>query len=229
MSDKKKKNQGDVEMQNVQEALSKSEAFIETYRKELLYGVGAVVILVLAVLAFRTYYLVPREAEAQEKMIFCVNNFERDSFRLALRGDDMNDGFETIVDDYKFTDAAELAAAYAGVCAYQLGEYEEAIDYLDKFDARSVNMTPATICLKGDAYVELGDYKSAIKEFLRAADTQNDLVAPRSLKKAGLAYEALGEYDKAVDVYTEIKDTYFSSMEAGDIDKYIARAKALKK
>ena len=117
MSDKKKKNQGDVEMQNVQEALSKSEAFIETYRKELLYGVGAVVILVLAVLAFRTYYLVPREVEAQEKMIFCVNNFERDSFRLALRGDDMNDGFETIVDDYKFTDAAELAAAYAGVCA----------------------------------------------------------------------------------------------------------------
>ena len=30
MSDKKKKNQGDVEMQNVQEALSKSEAFALT-------------------------------------------------------------------------------------------------------------------------------------------------------------------------------------------------------
>ena len=110
-----------------------------------------------------------------------------------------------------------------------MGEYEEAIDYLDKFDARSVNMTPTTICLKGDAYVQMGDNKSAIKEFLRAADTQNDLVAPRSLKKAGFAYEALGEYDKAVDVYTEIKDTYFSSMEAGDIDKYIERAKALDK
>ena len=53
MSDKKKKKQQDAEMQNVQEALSKSEAFIETYRKELLYGIGVVVILVLAVLAFQ--------------------------------------------------------------------------------------------------------------------------------------------------------------------------------
>lgn len=229
MSDKKKKKQQDAEMQNVQEALSKSEAFIETYRKELLYGIGVVVILVLAVLAFRTYYLVPRETEAQEKMIFCVDYFERDSFRLALRGDDMNDGFETIVSDYKFTNASELAAAYAGVCAYQLGEYEEAIDYLKKFDARSVNMTPATICLMGDAFVELGDYQNAVKKFMRAAETKNELVAPRSLKKAGLAYEALGEYGKAADAYTTIKDNYFTSMEAGDIDKYIERAQALNK
>ncbi|MBP7965428.1 MAG: tetratricopeptide repeat protein [Paludibacteraceae bacterium] len=229
MSDKKKKNQQDAEMQNVQEALSKSEAFIETYRKELLYGVGIVVVLVLAVLAFRMYYLEPRETEAQEKMVFCVDYFEKDSFNLALRGDDMNDGFETIVSDYKFTDAAELAAAYAGVCAYHLGEYEEAIDFLKKFDNRSVNMTPATICLMGDAYVELGDYKAAVKNFKRAAETKNELVAPRSLKKAGLAYEALGEYGKAADVYTEIKDNYTRSMEAGDIDKYIERAKALDK
>ncbi|HPW89985.1 MAG TPA: tetratricopeptide repeat protein [Paludibacteraceae bacterium] len=226
---KKKKQQGEFEMPNVQEALSKSEAFIETYRKELLYGIGAVVILVVAILAFHTYYLVPRETEAQEKMIFCVSQFERDSFHIALRGDGMNEGFEAIIDDYKFTDAAELAAAYAGVCAYHLGEYEEAIDYLDKFDARSVNMTPATICLRGDAYVELGEYNKAVKDFLRAAETRNEMVAPRSLKKAGLAYEALGKYDKAVKVYTEIKDTYFNSMEAGDIDKYIERAKALDK
>lgn len=221
MSEKKKKKQEDVEMQNVQEALSKSEAFIETYRKELLYGVAAVVVVVLAVLAFRTYYIAPREVEAQEKMLTSVNYFERDSFRLALYGDGMNDGFDAIVDDYAFTDAAELASAYAGVCAYQLGEYEVAIKYLDQFDGRSINMTPATIGLMGDCYVQLGDVKAALKYFNRAAETENELTAPIYLKKAGIAYESLGDYKNAEKAYTQIKEKYPRSQQASDIDKYI--------
>ena len=46
------------------------------------------------------------------------------------------------------------------------------------------------------------------------------------MKKAGIAYENLKEYDKAVKAYTTIKDKYYTSMEASDIDKYITRASA---
>ena len=38
-----------------------------------------------------------------------------------------------------------------------------------------------------------------------------------------------GKYDDAIKAYTSIKDKYFRSYQAMDIDKYIEQAKLLKK
>ena len=46
------------------------------------------------------------------------------------------------------------------------------------------------------------------------------------LKKAGIAYESLNQYSDAVKAYTTIKEKYYNSLEASDIDKYISRASA---
>ena len=43
------------------------------------------------------------------------------------------------------------------------------------------------------------------------------------LLKAGQVAEKLGENEKALGYYETIKDSYPQSMEAYDIDKYIAR------
>ena len=228
MAKKQANTQKVNEVENVENALTKTEIFIEKYRKEMLIGLGVIVAVVLAILAFNNFYKIPAEKEAQEKMIYCVNYFERDSFNLALYGDGINDGFEAIVNDYSITNAAELASVYAGVCCYKLGDYETAIQYLNGFDAKSTNITPAVKGLMGDCYVDLGEYESAVKYFEKAAEQPNGLTAPIFLKKAGLAYEKLGKAEKAEKAYTTIKDVYFNSEEAMDIDKYIARAKALK-
>ena len=51
---KKNKNQNqDQELKNVENALSASEVFIEKYKNQILYVLGGVVLLILAVLAFR--------------------------------------------------------------------------------------------------------------------------------------------------------------------------------
>ena len=63
-------------------------------------------------------------------------------------------------------------------------------------------------------------------------DFQRCLIAAMGsayLKKAGIAYESLKQYGDAVKAYTTIKEKYFNSMEASDIDKYITRASALNK
>ena len=38
-----------------------------------------------------------------------------------------------LADEFSGTDAGNLANAYAGLCYAQLGKYEDAIKYLDKF------------------------------------------------------------------------------------------------
>ena len=172
----KKKEQEDVHLENVQEALSKSEAFIEQYRKQLVIGVAVVVAVVVAVILFNTYYLVPRAQEAQEALLPAVAAFENDQYELALRGDESFDGFAAIVDDYGMTDAGELAAYYAGVCAYQLGEYDTAVDYLAKFDNSSVNLAPAARMLQGDAYCNLEEYKKEMQLLEKLSDGEKEAV-----------------------------------------------------
>ena len=57
--------------------------------------------------------------------------------------------------------------------------------------------------------------------------------AVNTLKKHGVKDENIlvkqGKYDDAVNAYTKIKDKYFQSYQAMDIDKYIEQAKLMKK
>lgn len=227
----KKEAQGPDNLKSVENVLSKSEAFIEKYQKQILYGVGGVVLLVLIVLAFRNWYLVPRETKAETKLAACQTYFATDSFQVALNGDGTENciGFKGVIDEYGMTKSANLANAYAGICYYKLKDYNNAVKYLKKFSGKDLNITPTIAGLTGDAYVELGQVAEGVKYFLKAADSGNEMISPIYLKKAGIAYESLGDYKKAVETYTNIKDGYPKSQEAADIDRYIARAQTLVK
>ena len=227
MSNKKIQQEPD-ELQNVEQALSKTEQFIENNRKNLVIGLCVVAVVAAAIVWFFNGYVAPKNVEAGDKMAAAVRYFELDSFALALNGDGVNEGFIEIMDNYGVTEQANLAAFYAGVCEYKLGNYDEAISYLKKFNAASVNMEPAAITLIGDCYVANGDVKSAVKYFEQAGAIENKLTAPRALNKAGIAYEELGEWAKAEKCYQTIKDVYFDSQLAMEMDKCIERCQANK-
>ncbi len=212
------------EFEAVQEALGTSEAFIEKYQKQLLIGVGIVVLLVLIVLSIRNFYLAPREVTASNEMYKAQTYFATDSFNLALNGDEVDCiGFKNIAADYSITPSGNLASAYAGICYYKLNDYQNAIKYLSQFDGDDSYLTTAVIGLMGDCYVGLGDNAKAISYFEKAGSLKNNVISPIYLKKAGLAYEADSQPAKAEKCYKEIKDIYPESQEASDIDKYIAR------
>lgn len=227
--DKKETNAGVGE--DIQVAISKTEAFIEKYQKQLIYGVLAVVIIVLGFVSFNKYYMGPQEIEAQNQMTKSQIYFAQDSFKLALNGDGIDSrGFKRIIEDYSMTKSADLANAYAGICYYKMGEYQKAIDYLQEFDGNGdVNITPTVNGLIGDAYVELNQTDKALEYFAKAYETENKMLSPVFLRKAGLVHESKGDYDKAIELYTKIKDVYFQSNEAQDIEKYIERATLAKK
>lgn len=215
------------ELQSVDQALSKSEQFIETNRRQLLVGFGVVLAVVAAVVLFNTYYVKPRNVEAADKLAVCVRYFEQDSFALALNGDGINDGFAEIADNYGITETSELASFYAGICCYKLGNYDEAIGYLKNFDANTVNLKPASITLIGDCYVAKEDYSNAVKYFEKAGAVDNDFTAPRALGKAGICYEEMGNYKAAEKCYRTIKDKYFASPLASEMDKRIERCQIM--
>jgi tetratricopeptide (TPR) repeat protein len=220
----KKEEKKHDELVNVEHALTSTEAFIEKYQKQILMGVGAIVLVVLVALSFRNFYLEPREIAAENEMYKAQTFFAKDSFKIALNGNGGEVmGFKEIASDYGITSSGKLASAYAGICYFKLGQYDDAIKSLSEFSGNDAYLSTTVLGLTGDSYVELGETSKAISYFEKAADKDNSVLSPVYLKKAGLVYESLNQPEKAEKAYTKIKDSYPKSTEAADIDKYIAR------
>ena len=215
----------DQNLEEVNETLSSAGLWIEKNANILTWCVLAVVAVVVGILALNQYVFKPKAVEASNENAKAVVYFMAGDFEKALRGDDADCiGFEQIADDYSLYQTGKLAALYAGICYYQLGEYEDAAKYLKKFSADDLTIEPAASQLLGDAYVELGEYGKAISAFEHAAKSGNDLIAPMSLKKAGIVYLEQDNKRAALKAFEQIKADYPSSAEAQDIDKYIAIA-----
>jgi tetratricopeptide (TPR) repeat protein len=216
-------------MKNVEETLSKTEQFLEQNYKPLLIGLAVVVVLV-GLFWLAKLFLTKRNDEAQSQMFQAQKYLELDSINLALNGDGNYLGFLDIAKEYKFTKAGDLARYGAGICNLHLGNYEEAIDFLNKYSKKDKVIGSIAIGATGDAYVELGNLDKGISKYLEAAEfAANSFNTPLFLMKAAELYEMNGKYPDALKLYEKIKDEYPTSTEGSTIDKYIARAKLLSK
>jgi len=220
---KKKIEENPTGFQSVENALSKTEQYIEENQKSLTIILLAIVVVVGGYLGYKKFYLEPANREAQESMYVAENYFEQDSFLLALEGDGANYGFLDVIDEYGITKTGNLAHYYAGICYMRTGDFEEAIDHLEKFDGEDIMVGSLALGAIGDCNLELGNKKEAALLYNKAAiRKKNSFTSPIFLKKAGMVYEDLGELDKAMKAYTEIKKEYPESEEGKVIDKYIA-------
>ena len=222
---KKKVTKEDQNLENVQEALNTTSAWIEKNQNKLTWAVTIIVAVVVGVLALNTYVIKPKAVEVSNENAKAVTYFMQGDWEKALNGDDAECiGFQAIADEYKMYQGGKLAALYAGVCYYQLGQYEDAVAYLSKFSANDLTIEPAALQLLGDAYVQMEEYDKAAKAFETAAKSGNDLIAPMSLMKAGKVYLELGNNAAAKKAFETVKAQYPTSAEAQDADKYIAIA-----
>lgn len=215
---------------NVEDALTQSEAFLIKYKNAIIGGVVAVIIIVAGFIMYKNLYAEPREEKAQAALFKGQEYFEQDAFEQALNGDSIGyAGFLKVADDYSGTKAANLAKAYAGICYAQLGKYEEAVKMLDSFNGKDQMVAPAILGAAGNCYAQLGQLDKAASTLLSAADkADNNTLSPIFLIQAGEILVKQGKYDDAVNAYTKIKDKYFQSYQAMDIDKYIEQAKLMK-
>ncbi len=226
MAKKKKKDTAAESIQTVEQALSKTEVFIERNQNIIVYSFIAIMIIVGAFYGYRKYVKLPKERRAQEDMFFAERYFEKDSLDLALMGDGNNLGFLDIIDEYGRTSSANLARFYAGTIYLKKGAFEDAIDMLEDFNGKDDIIGPIGIGRLADAYLEVGEVKKAAKKYLEAAEKrENPLTTPMFLFRAGITYEKLIEDpNRALELYNRIRSDYPKSNEARSIEKYIARA-----
>ena len=212
---------------NVEETLNKSEAFFLKYKKAIIYGVLAVIVVIAGVIVYKQYVSAPREDKASTALAKGQEYFQQDLYEKALNGDGAGyAGFVKVASDYSSTEAGNLANLYAGLCYAGLGKWNEAAKYLEEFDTKDDQMiSPAAEGALGNAYAHLNQLDKAVSHLKNAAKkADNNSLSPTFLIQAGEILESQGKAAEALELYKEIKEKYVYSMQYQTIDKYIERA-----
>lgn len=213
------------------------QLYFEQNKKVITYVGGGLALIIAAFLFFKLYYLPEQENEAVNEIFWAENLFEKDSFNLALKGGIMvvsadgqkqMKGFEQVAEEYGMTKTGNLANYYAGVCYMRTGKFEQAIEALTKYNGSDETIAPIAIGAIGDCNMELNKVDEAIKYYSKAADkSKNNFTTPYFLKKAAFANETKANYSEALQNYERIQKEFPQSTEGLEVEKDIAKVKAL--
>jgi len=244
----KPKDKAEQEIQDIQdsttaevfstldESASRTEAFISRYQNQILIGIALIALGVIGYLSYNQLVIAPRNREAANEFYYPQKHMEEaltadasgntqvhDSLLdLALMGD-AKYGFLDIMDVYPGTKTAELAAYSAGMSYLRLGQYKEAIIYLEKYNGDNKELEALAQAGIGDAFMGLEQVEDAYEYYQRAIKvTDNEFVTPINLFKAGVAALELEKRDEARDFFDRLYEKYPDSPESANAQGYRA-------
>ena len=221
---KRNKSNYDETLVDVVEVKEHAQDYFEKHKSLIM---GAITIFILVVGGYIVYkYLIqmPKENQAKMAIYKAEQQFQRDSFALALENPGGgHEGFLDIIDNYSGTETANLASLYAGISYMNVGRYNDAISYLENY---SPDGTYGPILKNGnlaDAYSELQDFDNAINYYKKATNASEDaLLTPYYLYKLGLLAQRMGDDATAQSAFNRINDEYPDSEQGVKVRKLLA-------
>lgn len=219
----RRKKKEDETLVDIVEVRDSARSFIEKNKNIILGVLTAIIVVIGGYVLYQNIYQAPREKEASSQMFQAQFQFERDSFASALTNPGGGyDGFLDIIDNYSGTKAANLSKYYAAVSYLHLGQYEDALEYLQDFKAEGDVMPIMKAGVKGDIYSELGEYDNALSAYEEAAGYSNEFLRPYYLQKLAMLQKQQQMPEKALANFKIIKAEYPESVPAEQVEKYIA-------
>ena len=220
----------------INDTISKSEAFIEKYKNVIISAVALVLLLIVGLYLYKNYVSTPREQKASTALALSQDYFNNQNFELALNGDSIKSvGLLKIASDYKGTAAANLANLYAGLCFANTEKWEDAVKYLEKYNVSDDQMvSPSAVAALGNAYAHVDKLDKAVSKLKEAANLAdkrsesgvNNALSADFLLQAGKILESQDKKEEALKLYENIKKKYQGAfiVQSGEIEKYIERA-----
>lgn len=226
---KQNTKQGDERLENVEEALSKTEIWIQSHQKLLWIILIAILVIALGIFGIMKYKQkrnetaknvsypsqVQFEEQQSQQVDYAQYYTQNENYATVLNGDGQNMGSLEIVDKYGSTRAGTMAAYYTGLAYIKQGNYESAIEYLKKYDNKDKVFAPLALGLIGDCYLQLNNQEEAVTYYQKAIKKYpNEFSTPMFLSKLAMTYEIMGDNAKALETYKTIKKDYPKSEEA---------------
>ncbi|MCM1376843.1 MAG: tetratricopeptide repeat protein [Clostridium sp.] len=212
-------------IENLNSTLTSAGEKVAANKKIIWWGIGIVAVVAAFIMSYLFIYRNPRLNNSWE----AYNKVQLQTMRGELNDSTAAVQYQKVADEYSGTNAGACAALAAAESFYDLGKYDQAIKYLDKFDVSEPVIMAQSRLLLGDCYVNkgAGSYSKAIEAYQEAISKAdgNPQIVPIALIKEANVYDAQKKYDKALECYTTIKNSYpeFQFGNGMNVDAYIER------
>ncbi len=175
------------------------------------------VLLIIGGGIFYYFYAQAQEQEAQELLVYAEQAFQQGEYEIALWGDDemLRTGLIDIINNYGRTNAGNLARYYAAVSEAELGSYEEALAYIERFDPPEGILGVGPVSFHAVVLANLGEYSRAADIFVKAAEWDiNESTTPHNLFNAAQAAMEADDLARALQLVARILNEYEDSQVA---------------
>ena len=200
--------------------------FFEDHRTTILAVIAGIVVLAIAVVAWRAYQA-NRSEEGQQLLGAILTEYEAGNWQTALDGTDTTPGLLEIADDYGSTATGEQATFFAADAYYQLGETDRALTLFEDYDGDGLLAASA---LAGQAAIVEDEDPARAARLYEQAATEYDSPAstPGYLLDAARAHLAAGDADAAQAALQSVLDDWEDTAEAqqAQIELGVAQARA---
>ncbi len=224
----KKLTKEELENDPLLQSYSRIRKYYEENRNTIIAsGIGVILVLGLAIGYY--YYSQSQERKAQNLMGLAETYFLQGDYQSALEGseEDFTVGFEQIINNYSGTDAGNLALYYAAVCEYNLGNTEQALSYIQKYEVPEGIMGVAPLSFNAVLQTELGDHARAAELYVQAAEWDvNESTTPYNYLEAANAFSDAGNNQQARTYAQKVVDEYPNSSEVAKAQRLLGKLMA---
>lgn len=180
------------------------------------------IVVVIGSLVGYNFYAAGQEQAAQQLLATAEGYFNQSDYERALNGDtfELTYGFLGIANDYSGTEAGNIAIYYAAVSSFKLGNIEDALAHLSRYNAPEGIIGVSAISFHANLLVTNGSLEKGAETYLKAANWhENVSTTPFNLLKAAETYYELGNYTKADELTDQILEKYPNSADVVDTEK----------
>ena len=135
--------------------------------------------------------------------------------------------YRQVADNYGYS-SGNRAALNAAILLYKDGKYDEAAEYLGKYDATESVIGAAAKSLEGDCYVNLDKLGEALGCYDEAIDLsdENPLYTPYFMMKKATVMREQKDYSGEAAMYRAIIKDYpqYGAQNGIEMEKYLKRA-----
>lgn len=201
------------------ENYNKAASFFNENKTTILAILIGVIVVVGSLIGY-SFYSSGQEEQAQQRLATAEEYYTQGDYDKALNGDSfqLTYGFLSIANDYSGTEAGNLAIYYASVSSFKLGNIEDALEYLSRYNAPKGILGVGPVSFNAKLLLENGSTEKAAETFIKAANwDENDTTTPYNLYKAAEAYFKAGNYEKAKELTKKVLDEYPNSSEVTNV------------
>ena len=224
LAKKKKLSKKEIKEDKLVTTFYEAKSFYDEYQTAIFSVVGIIAAIVIVAVLY-TSKVEESNLSASVELGRVINTYNAGLYLQAIEGKagTQEIGLEKIVDEYGGSEQGELARIYLANAYFYTEQYDKAMEAYDDYSGSDNLMVASALAGKAGCYENEKNYESAAKYFSKAANVSKYVPSnPSYLLNAGINYLKVKNNSEAKSALNKVKKDYKTSLEARQVDKYLA-------